>query len=85
MVVVHLLCLSSVLARHTKIRLGALCFHVVRLSVRAYERLGGLESCTGMGITVFPRLLRGNGEGVHSNTTGTKFTVILWERGDLLR
>jgi len=62
-----------------------------------------LESCTRMGITVFPRnrgysavmgteftvTLRGWGVGdqLHGSTagTGTKFTVILWERGDLLR
>jgi len=57
-----------------------------------------LESCTGLGITVLPRLLRGNGDRVHGNSagmgtqlhgstagTGTEFTVIPWERGDLLR
>jgi len=29
-----------------------------------------VESCTGMGITVFPRLLRGNGDRVNGNTAG---------------
>ena len=46
------------------------------------ETLGakfGLESCTGMGITVFL------GNRGYSAVMGTEFTVIPWERGDLLR
>jgi len=42
-----------------------------------------LDSCTGMGITVFPRLFRGNGDRVHGNTAGmgTNFTVVPRGRG----